>query len=128
MTYFICDFQFRFLSNITTIISIDSVWAILRLFIFSFGKTTTRVKIFWSLFIFDRTFISAQLKQNVIISNKHDIHELPHELPKDLRHRVLRNLRFQNFIELYPSVQPSSQNENLVNTSKKPSCPISHGN
>ena len=28
---------------------------------------------------------SPQVKQSVIISNKHDIYELPHELPNDLR-------------------------------------------
>ena len=53
--------------------------------------------------MFDQIFTSPQLKQSVIISNKHSIHELPQELPNDLRLRILGNLElariFQNFIE-----------------------------
>ena len=36
-------------------------------------------------------FLSAQVKQNVIIINKHGIYELPHEFPNDLRLRILGN-------------------------------------
>ena len=36
-------------------------------------------------------FLSPQVKQSVIISNKHGIRELPQELPKDLRLRILGN-------------------------------------
>ena len=43
--------------------------------------------------IFYQIFLSPQAKRIVIISNKHSIYELPHELPKDLR-------RSQIFIEL----------------------------
>ena len=35
--------------------------------------------------MFDKIFVSPQVKQIVIISNKHGIYELPHELPNDLR-------------------------------------------
>ena len=35
--------------------------------------------------MFYQTFLSPQAKQIVIISNKHGIYELPHELPNDLR-------------------------------------------
>ena len=55
-------------------------------------------------------------------SNKHGIQELPHKLPNDLKLRILGNWetsRSQNFIELQPSAQSSSQNENFVDTSKK---------
>ena len=42
--------------------------------------------------MFYQNFLSPQEKQIVIISNKHDIYELPHELPNDLRLRILENL------------------------------------
>ena len=58
----------------------------------------------------------------MIISNKHGIYKLPHRLPNDLRLRLLGNWEIsgksQNFIELLPSDQSSSKNENFVNTSK----------
>ena len=34
--------------------------------------------------MFDKIFVSPQLKRIVIISNKHGIYVLPHELPNDL--------------------------------------------
>ena len=37
------------------------------------------------------TFYSPQIKRSVIISNKHSIYELPHQLPNDLRLRFLEN-------------------------------------
>ena len=45
--------------------------------------------------MFDKIFVSPQVKRIVIIGNKHDIYELPHKLPNHLRLR-----RSQNFIEL----------------------------
>ena len=36
-------------------------------------------------------FFSPQVKRSVIISNKHVINKLPHELLKDLRLRILGN-------------------------------------
>ena len=39
--------------------------------------------------MFYQIFLSLQVKQSAIISNKHGIYKLPHELPNDLR---LRNL------------------------------------
>ena len=69
-----------------------------------------------------RNFLSPQVKQIVIISNKHGIYWLPNELPNDLRVRILGNQeilsRSQIFIELQLSALSSSQNENFVNTSK----------
>ena len=41
--------------------------------------------IFWDLLILYQIFLSPQVKRFVIISNKHAIYELPHELPNDLR-------------------------------------------
>ena len=34
--------------------------------------------------MFDKILVSPQVKQIVIISNKHGIYELPHELPNGL--------------------------------------------
>ena len=36
-------------------------------------------------------FLSSQVKQIVIISNKNGIYELPHELPNNLRLMILAN-------------------------------------
>ena len=45
-----------------------------------------------------------------------------HELPNDLRLRILRNSEILeeslNFVELLPNAQSSSRNENFVSTSK----------
>ena len=52
------------------------------------------VIIFWDTLVFDRIFLSPQ----VIISNKHDIYELPHELPNDflrLNTNLQKNCKYQ---------------------------------
>ena len=43
--------------------------------------------------MFYQIFLSPQVKQSAIISNKHKqgVYELPHELPNDLRLRILGN-------------------------------------
>ena len=38
-------------------------------------------------------FLSQQVKRWAIITYKHGIYELPHELPNDVRHRKLGNIR-----------------------------------
>ena len=35
--------------------------------------------------------VSPQVKRGAIISNKHGIYELPHELPNDVRLRIVGN-------------------------------------
>ena len=54
--------------------------------------------------MFDKIFVSPQVKQIVSISNKLDINEFPHEFPNNLRIRTLGNQeilrRSQNLIEL----------------------------
>ena len=40
---------------------------------------------FWDFLMFCQIFLSPQVKRILIISNKHGIYKLPHELPKDLR-------------------------------------------
>ena len=41
--------------------------------------------------MFYQLFLSPQVKQQVIITYKRGIYELPHELPNDLRPRILGN-------------------------------------
>ena len=43
------------------------------------------------MLMFDKIFVLPQVKRIVIISNKHGIYELPHDLPNDLRLRTLGN-------------------------------------
>ena len=47
--------------------------------------------IFWDILIDEPVSFSPQKKRSVIISNKHGIYELPHELPNHLRLRILGN-------------------------------------
>ena len=43
--------------------------------------------------MFYQIFLSPQVKRWVIIAYKHGIYELPHELPNDLRLRILGNIK-----------------------------------
>ena len=52
---------------------------------FNTCESTILVIIFWDILMFDKIFVSPQVKRIVIISNKHGIYDLPHELPNDLR-------------------------------------------
>ena len=47
--------------------------------------------IFRDCLMFYQIFLSPQVKQCSISTNKHGIYELPHELPNDLRLKSLRN-------------------------------------
>ena len=47
--------------------------------------------IFWDFLMFDQTFLSRETKRSMIISNKHGLYELPHELSNELRLTVLGN-------------------------------------
>ena len=53
--------------------------------------------------MFHQIFFSPQVKQCAIITYKHGIYDLPHELPNDLRLRTLGNWEIsgksQNFTE-----------------------------
>ena len=40
--------------------------------------------------MFYQIFLSPQVKRRAIITYKHSIHELPHELSNDLKLRILR--------------------------------------
>ena len=54
-------------------------------------ETTIMDKIFSDFLILYQILFSPHVKRSVIISNKHDIYELPNELPNDLRLRILGN-------------------------------------
>ena len=47
--------------------------------------------IFWQFLLLYQILFLPQVKQSVIIRNKHGIYELLEELPKDLRLRILGN-------------------------------------
>ena len=63
-------------------------------------------------------FLFAKKKQSVIVINKLSIYELPHKMPNDLELMILGNQEIseksQNFIELWPSAPPYSQNGNTT--------------
>ena len=51
--------------------------------------------------MFEQISLSSQAERSMIISNKHGIYELPHELSNNLKPAILGNIKkTQNFIEL----------------------------
>ena len=56
-----------------------------------FTKPTIMVIIFRDILLFEQIFLSPQVKRSVVISNKHDMYELPHELLNKIRLRILGN-------------------------------------
>ena len=56
-----------------------------------FTKPTIMVIIFQDILLFEQIFLSPQVKRSVVISNKHDMYELPHELLNNIRLRILGN-------------------------------------
>ena len=56
-------------------------------------RTTIMDIIFRDFLILYQIFFSPQVKQSVIITNKHGIYELPYECPNDLRLRKLPKIR-----------------------------------
>ena len=73
--------------------------------------------------MFYQFFLSAQVKRHVIFSYKHGKYELTHELPNDLRLRILGNQEILgkclNFVERQPSVLSSWQNGNFCQSQQK---------
>ena len=68
--------------------------------------------------MFYQIFFPPQVKRWAIITYKHGIYELPHELPNDLRLTI--NIRKVSKPHKMIAYAPSPrQNENLANTSKK---------
>ena len=50
--------------------------------------------------MFDKIFVSPQMKRMVIISNKHGIYELPQQLLNDLRLRTLEIRKYQEDLKI----------------------------
>ena len=48
-------------------------------------RTTIIFMIFWEFLVFYQISLSPKVKRWAIITNKHGVYELPHELPNDLR-------------------------------------------
>ena len=66
--------------------SIDSGNPCVRAYLPLIQKDSTIMGIiFWDLLILYQIFFSSQMKQSVIISNKHGMYKLLHELLNDLR-------------------------------------------
>ena len=55
------------------------------------SRSTISFKIFWDFSMFYQIFLSLQVNRSAIITYKHGIYELPHELPNNLRLRILGN-------------------------------------
>ena len=55
------------------------------------GFSTIIFITFWDFLMFYQIFLSAEVNQCAIITYKHGIYQLPHELPNDLRLRILGN-------------------------------------
>ena len=62
-----------------------------NVYIFFKYLATILAIIFRDLLTFHEIFFSPQVKRIVIISKKHGIYEFPHELPNDLRPKILGN-------------------------------------
>ena len=86
-------------------------------------KSTFISLIFRDFQVFYQIFLSLQVKPCAIITYKHAIYELPHQMPNYLRLRIFGNQKISakclNFIEGYLSGQSSCQNEYFVNPSKQ---------
>ena len=67
------------------------LWKEFRLsFLLTLSSTTSFI-IFWNFSMFYQTFLSPQLKRCAIITYKHGMYELPHQLLNDLKLRILGN-------------------------------------
>ena len=55
------------------------------------GISAVSFIIFWDFSMFYQIFLLPQVKRWAIITYKHGIYELPHELSNDLRQRILGN-------------------------------------
>ena len=51
---------------------------------------------FWDFLMLYQIFLSPQVKQSTIISNKHGVYEFPHEFPNDLRSKISKLARIIN--------------------------------
>ena len=68
------DLEEAIKSSLSNSQCIDFIWA-----------TTILAIIFWDFLMFYQIFLSPQVKRITIISNKHGLYNLPHELTNDLK-------------------------------------------
>ena len=80
-----------------------------------FVRSTIMFIIFWDFLMIKQIFFSLQVKQRVIISNK--LVYTSCLTSCGTKYQEVSG-KYQNFIELLPSAQSSSRNENFVSTSK----------
>ena len=79
------------MTTVTLIVKVMIIKQELKMNNKNYKSTTTIMEIiFWNFLILYQTFFSPQVKWSVIISNKHDIYDLPQALPNDLRLKDLR--------------------------------------
>ena len=67
------------------------IFRLLSVISFEFCWAATIFIIFWDCLMFYQIFLSPKVKRCAIITYKHGIYEFPHELPNDLRLRILGN-------------------------------------
>ena len=51
-----------------------------------------------AFFMYYQIFYSLQVKQYAIITYKHGIYELPHDLPNNIKLRILGNRKYQESV------------------------------
>ena len=74
---------------------------------------------FWYCVINLPVFYSQRLEgSGFLVTYTHGIYDLPHELPNDLRFRIVENYEISGKC-LNPSAQSPCQTESFVNTSRK---------
>ena len=66
-----------------------SIKETLKLFKSIVVRSHNMVIIFWDFVMYDQIFLSPQVKLSVLVINKHGMYELPHELPNNLRLKIL---------------------------------------
>ena len=72
----------------------------------SSGESATRISfiIIWDFWMFYQIFFSPQVKGCAIITYKHGIYYLPHELPSYLRLRILRKGNIRKVSKLHRKI------------------------
>ena len=74
--------------------------------------------------MFYQIFSSPQVKRYVIITYKRGTYDLPHDVPNELRLKILGNFRKlsePHRMPWYPNPQSTDRNINFADTSKTPS-------
>ena len=78
----------------------------------------TKFIMFSDFLMVEQVFLSPQVRQSMIISNKHVIYDFSHKLLNNYIGSQEISRKSQNFVELLPSALSSSQNEKFVSASK----------